>query len=143
MKAFSINSAYYRDRAVKTRDCRMWEEHVLHLMAASGPQQAIKDIKSAYNPEEHAFSIRLCHVYPKDFFFNAKGRISSRTFDLSNTEKLLIDLLFDEKHQRTGISPIETLATNDCNLVRLYSYKMPGDDYAIKITISLVKKPTA
>lgn len=141
-KAYSINAAYCRDRAYKNRDCRDWEENFLFLLSDKNVQTPLAEIRAAFNPDAHSYAIRMVFVYPEETYFNMKDRVSSKTFDLSNVEKLCLDLLFDEKHCG-GIHGKEftNLATNDVHVTQLSSFKRPGQEFAIRFDIKLVNKP--
>lgn len=140
-KAFSINAAHYRDRSMKTKECRDWERQVLYLLSSPDIQSKILELRAAFDPDKHAFSIRLCFEYPPEVFFNAQGKLSARSFDLSNTEKLLIDLLFDEKYARNSHVAVQNLAANDKYVTSLLSCKKPGTRYNIHVAIKLVPQP--
>lgn len=121
MKAFSLNAAFYASRKIKTRECREWERGIESYLLRS---LAIKKL-AAYKE----FHVSMGFVYPQQVFYNAKGDISAKTFDLSNSEKLLLDCIF-----RVIGSP-----ANDKMVTQLISSKQPGDQYLIKIEIFAVE----
>jgi hypothetical protein len=117
-KAFSINQAYYATRKVKTRACRDWEEGVAHALKQCG----LPNLSKYKFPCE----VALEFVYPVSIFYNKEGRISAKTMDLSNVEKLFIDVLFGQ-----------VLQYNDKNIVKLTSSKRAGFSWAINGTLEL------
>lgn len=123
MKAFSINAAYYKTRAIKTPACKEWESLLEHHLAVPLFAQF-----SAGHAAEDTYSIEIHTVYPRYKFYNSTGAVSAKTFDISNTEKLFIDVLFGS-----------VLQINDKHIVSMVSTKSPGIDYAIKFKIERLK----
>lgn len=115
IKAFSINQAFYATRKVKTKDCRDWETRV-EAMLNEVPN--IKKLATFKN-----FHIEIDVIWPEAIYYNSKGDISSKTFDVTNTEKLLIDCLF------------KVIGTNDKYITKLTSSKAAGHGYEIRIRI--------
>lgn len=76
-----------------------------------------------FEGEAHLY---LEFVYPESVFRNKLGHISARTYDLSNIEKLFIDVLFGQ-----------FLGINDKNITQLISVKSVGPAYAIKVVLEL------
>lgn len=113
--AFSINKSTYTDKRHKTQAFRNWEQqfniwlgsHVGELCKLQGP----------------TFAIEMNFEYPRDMFYNKGGVISSKTFDLSNVEKPIQDLIF------------KAMDKNDKLIVSLNSLKYPGCTHAIHIRI--------
>jgi hypothetical protein len=137
---FSINSYYGRDRRHKTPAAREWEQQVFHALSAKYPQQVLKELREAYLPEKHSWSIRLIAFYPN--FFTKSGNISNKTHDITNWEKPLVDLLFSPRyHDAPYPYGAPNLNCDDRFLVSLYSRKRPyrGEDQRawIKIQIGL------
>jgi len=120
-KAFSINSAYYRNRAIKTVECKTWEKEVLELLSE---YKELYEIGADHKKHPATYALELDFVYPDYIFYNKAGEISSKTFDLSNVEKLLIDLIFDK-----------TMGVNDKYIVSLHSKKMAGPVHLIRVRL--------
>lgn len=72
------------------------------------------------------FAVLLEFVYPKAVFYNKQGTISSKSHDLSNVEKGLIDLIFGA-----------TMGVNDKYITKLVSTKRSGAEYSINVQIEL------
>ena len=106
MPAFSINKSTYTDKRHKTQEFRIWEgqfniwlnEHKLHLSYLTGP----------------VYAVEMFFEYPYEVFYNKAGAINSKTFDLSNVEKPILDLIF------------RAMEKNDKTVVELSSMKYPG-----------------
>lgn len=122
-KGFSVNAAYYATRKIKTQACREWEVDKLHQL---DDIKDLVDLKQTWEERGGYFSIEIVHEYPHHVFFNKQGLVSSKTFDCSNVEKLLIDLIFGR-----------TLGIDDKNIVKLVSEKRVGAYHNIKVKIQL------
>lgn len=142
---FSINSAYYKKSKVRTQKCRAWGDRI-HAQL-SQPENAKKIVDFRTKIEEKSFiHAELRFYYPKSKLYTKRGGISRLSMDLSNIEKMLIDLLFDKKY--TGrISdanlPIQTLCADDKLLTRLTSEKIvsPDNTYTTVVELSLFSLP--
>lgn len=119
IKAYSINAYHYATRRVITKEARVWSDMVKeHLRAIP----CLAEFKSEY--DYTPISIYISIHYPKQIFYNKEGLISSKTMDISNTEKILIDLIFKE-----------TLDINDKYITYMESSKHAGDSYMISFRI--------
>lgn len=127
-RAFSINQATGRDARFKSSSYKEWYT-ILKQQIIAHPEYANLLILAEDFLADETQAIELdYHVqYPADFFKNSKGLISSRTFDVSNTEKLFVDMLLGD-----------IMGINDKYVHKLVSSKGPGDSYALKFTIRLV-----
>ena len=94
---FSINKMFLRNRKY-TVAARKYRFTVLKALQEKANAAKLKQIREAFNPLIHSFSITLISHYPTVTFFNKKGTISARTMDLTNTEKLLVDCFFSQKY---------------------------------------------
>jgi hypothetical protein len=125
MKAFSINSYYYASRKVKTKEAREWEEEFMqHLEEEKG----LTDLALDFSEHGGTFIVSIWIQYPHHVFYNNQRIISSKTFDCSNTEKIIIDRIFGDKMQ-----------VNDKHITELHSYKEVGPRHCIKIRIQHLK----
>lgn len=124
IKAFSINAYHYANRKIKTKEARAWEElFLLHIPADAALQ--MKTMSKKFEQFGGSFNLHLTFGYPKEIFFNKDEEISARTFDLSNVEKPIMDLLF-----------LRTMKVDDRFVNKLTSKKECADYYKIKIHIS-------
>lgn len=123
IKPFSINAAYYRTRSIKTAACREWEAAVKELL---DEHKILHEMADNWKKTGGVFQIRLEFVHPHYVFFNKAGLISSKSFDLSNLEKLLIDVLFGQ-----------FMDVNDRNITKLTSVKYAGTTWCIKVKLEL------
>lgn len=136
-RGFSINKAYYNkgNMKVRTQECRAWGASIVRKLANSEIQEQIKWFREQYKPDQHGLAINLSFGVLPEFFFTKSGLISIRSLDLTNVEKLLVDIIFNKKFDT---SEYESLNIDDKCLVQLYSEKIPSQDWIISVSLSLV-----
>jgi hypothetical protein len=102
----------------------------------------LKQLREAFDPQLHCYAIDLTFYYEHADFYTKKGQVSSKTQDLSNCEKILIDCIclpkFFTEYPPYGI---ENLNVDDRFVVDLVSRKRPADKQAVHFTISIIDKP--
>lgn len=124
IKAFSVNSYYYKNRAMKTKEAREYEQLVLaHLGESAKGLLALAD---KWRISGGVFHIAICNNYPATIFYNRHGQISAKTFDVSNIEKPLLDLIF-----------IHYMGVDDKHVVAMKSCKQVGS-IGIDIAVELI-----
>jgi len=112
----SINAAYYKTRSIKTTACKNYEQ-VLAMCMANVP--GLTELKHYTN-----FVVDYIFVHPESVFYNKEGRISAKSFDLTNCEKLLQDVLFT------------TIGADDRFVTRMTSSKVAGHTWEIRVTVT-------
>ncbi len=125
--AFSVNKYTYSDRRHKTAEARAWEASIIAQL------NEVKELSAmAEDWKQHGgyFELTIHVFYPAYVFYTASGEISGRTFDCSNVEKPLQDLLFKQ------------MGLNDKLVKRLVSEKFAGVDYHIQFTLQLFFEQT-
>jgi len=137
---FSINNAYYRNRQ-RNQKCRQWGDNIL-------PQLEKLDKKFTKFREyvnkrinTHSLDIEIIFYYPKEKLLTKTGKVSRNSMDLSNVEKLLIDLIYDKKYYERGNL---NLNLDDCLNTGLTSKKRvsPNGKYHIHVKIQTLKNST-
>lgn len=140
---FSINSAYYNKGGgkVRTKECRAWGDDVLQQLQLY--KQQILEFKNIYDAEKHGLSLDLTFNIPKRYYYTVEGRVSSRSADLTNVEKLIQDLLFDSRFNGRAVNgkKIYNLDINDKCVLQLSSKKLPSDRFRIEVSVSLIPLP--
>lgn len=130
--AFSINAATCRDARFKTVAYKDWYSKIKASIQMNGSYKSLLDFAETFKQDNHqSIEIEIDIYYPNWLFYTSKGTISSKTFDISNTEKILIDLLL-----------VDILQINDKNVTRLISSKHPAKAYGINITLALMPYST-
>lgn len=128
MKAFSINAFYSRDVRHITKEGRAWCQELYFRLDEQ--REKLQPIIDAFNVAGGQFWVTVVVRYPATIFYNKQGQVSARTFDLSNTEKSLLDVLFTK-----------VMGIDDRFITKLVSCKTPSTEYGIDLTIELEAKP--
>jgi hypothetical protein len=128
LEPLSINSTYIRGHngVVKSSAARQWTQTLFHML--NQPQHIgafawLRDI----DLKTQGYKFTITTVYEESVFFTKKKELSSRTQDLSNTEKSLIDCFclpkFAVEEPPYGI---QNLQCDDKHVVELVSRKAYG-----------------
>ncbi len=123
-KAFSVNAYTYSDKRHKTSEAKAWEKQILEQLNEVKELSAIADewrLSGGY------FILQIAIFYPSYLFYTQTGEISGKTFDCSNVEKPLQDLIFKQ------------MGLNDKLVKRLVSEKSASTHHCIEITLRLVQ----
>lgn len=126
MRAFSINAATYRDARFKTKEYKEWHLELQNRICDSDIYKDLLDLASDFKAEGGTFEVTLCVVYPFHVYYNKSKQISAKTFDVTNTEKLLVDVLFGD-----------IMEVNDRYITKCTSSKRAGAMHEIEISIEL------
>lgn len=141
---FSINQMFTL-RNYKTASYKKWQEFFIHEMLRDNTQSALAEIREFFDPKKHAMSLKLQYYFPKSVLFNSSGTLSSRSFDLSNIEKNVIDLLcLPRTHEAADDWGAPNMNLDDKNIVRLVSEKSHSPDGTtfIVATINIIDLET-
>jgi len=140
LEPFSINAVYYRDRRHKTQAYRDWELSIFQCLNAPDIQQQLSDLRKAYDENKHCFSVDFTFYFPN--LLNKSGKISSRVEDLSNVEKVLLDVLFLPKfHVQDFPFGCKNINADDKYVLSLTSKKKLGPKPGINVKVALVDYP--
>lgn len=138
VKPFSINQVHYRDGKRKTRECRDWEITVFNALNTPEYLASMALLRQDFDPKKHAFKIELTCCYPASYFRTKDGNISSKTQDITNWEKPLVDLIFLDKY---SLSPspfgIENIQIDDKFIVEMLSKKVAYDGANTMLLVSV------
>lgn len=137
VKPFSINNAYYKQTFTMTRECRQWRFTVIKALSSQNNLTEITKFRESFNPKLHGIALSLKFIIPHDWFYTQEGEVSLRSMDLSNVEKLLIDILFDKRF--TERRELANLNINDKAIIHLDSQKHPGNSWKIIIEAKLIE----
>jgi len=133
-RAFSINKAYYKNRQ-RTQACRAWGDAILEQLFKMEDHLKQFHDHVEENINDVNLVVKLIFYIPEDKMFTAKGKVSRRGQDLTNVEKLFIDLLFDKRYNERGWV---NLNLDDTLITRLISEKRVSKDnsYEIRVHVS-------
>ena len=129
---FSVNKAYYRrgKSIVRTKECRVWGDDVLLKLQLPEIKKKLKAFSNAVEPSRcKGLEVSIIFYLPPSIMYTKTGKISRRSQDLSNVEKLLIDLIFDPRFHGRLIHEkvITNLNLDDCLVTKLTSEKCVND----------------
>lgn len=132
---FSINAMYSRDKRYKSALYRQWEMRFISQLRKKTAQAQIQKIREAYRPGD-TFAVKLTYHYHK--FYNKQGMITAHVEDLSNTEKITLDLLFLPKyHVLPEPYGAPNVNVDDRFITSLVSRKMQAKDPEDKIVVTI------
>lgn len=121
-KPFSVNAYHYRDKRHKTQEARDWEANLLRLLEEHSKR--LQELAEDYKRMGGCFYIAISAIYPPHIFYNKQRQISSRTLDVTNFEKPIVDVIFGQ-----------VMGVNDKVVVECLSRKAAGPFYAININL--------
>jgi hypothetical protein len=124
MKAFSVNAMTYKDARLKTKEYRLW--HAQFQKELEPYAKKFNDINKAWNNGGAHLELRIEVVYPENIFYTKAGHVSAKTFDVSNIEKPIQDLVV---RHAAGI--------DDRFVTKLVSTKRAGLHHEINIELEL------
>lgn len=142
---FSINSAYYLkgNGKVRTAECRQWGDAVLGQLQSY--RDEMRQFTAEYDRSKEAVTVNILFKIPTNKYYTYEKTISSRSTDLTNVEKLLVDLIFDARFFGRTVNgqKIINLNINDKDIVDLVSSKRPSYKYNIQIIIDKILLPVS
>lgn len=138
VKPYSVNSYYYRNRSIKRREAVEWEHTIIEHLRNKEYQDKIEEFRNLFSPSKHSIEIHIKLQYPKELLYTKKHQISSKSFDISNTEKPLIDVIFLSKY---STKTSRNLEIDDKYITKMIVEKVAGKDHLITINIKLVDLP--
>lgn len=141
---FSINTSHYIRTKTRTKECRDWGDKILLQLQKQIIQIAFGCLRKNFDETKHGIIFEITWYHPRKKFFTQKdGSVSRRTKDLSNIEKLLIDLICDKRFNgrvfKVGKIPkiIKNLNIDDQYIVDLISKKRPHDKTFCEIEVGI------
>lgn len=138
LKAFSINDYFHNNRAHgKRKEAREWEYAINWAMR--GLESEFQALRASFDPEVHGLEVTLTFYYSN--LKTKAGKLNKKVYDLSNCEKVLLDLLLNPVNHGTPPYKSPNLNIDDTFVVALHSYKAPADKDGIGVKIQLVPQP--
>lgn len=130
---FSVNKAHYRN-GNRTTQCRAWGDLILEQI--ENYRDEIELFREQFDKLNQSLNTELIFLYPSSILLTKKGYVSRRSSDLSNIEKMLVDLIFDPKFFQRGTNNLnldDTLVTSQLSKKRI----SPTDSYQIIVHITI------
>jgi len=140
-KAFSVNSMYGKRRTYTTSAYQDWAHGIFYQLNTEENLEAMKILRETFDPSSHYYSIKITTYYPYALLITQKGILSSKAFDVSNTEKPLIDLIFLPKYYGLSLPyGALNLKIDDRYIGDLHSIKRvsPDDEFKIKVELEII-----
>lgn len=135
-RAISVNDSYYGNRKFgMKKEAKEWTYAVNWELAKHSSQ--FESLKNQFNPKIHGLSVSFLFIYKE--FFNKSGSISSKIYDLTNCEKLLLDLIVDSAHHGPAPYKSPNLNINDKHVIELISRKTSGSADEIVVEIKIIE----
>lgn len=156
--SFSINSYYYYPvlnsdiaaynskkrkriyaKPVRSADARNWARSVFTELNKPYNLQKMKEFREHFDEKTMSIGIEIGVYYPK--LYTKCGKIHKYTYDCSNFEKPLIDLIFDKKFfKRPAPEGCKNLNVDDRFITELVSKKLQSDTDRDYMTVTLYTK---
>ena len=138
IKPYSVNAYFYGNRAIKKREAVEWEQKIIEFLRTKETQSDLNNFRNSFDPSKHSISVDIKLTYPRKILYTQKKQLSAKAFDISNTEKPLIDVLFLPKYSTESSRNIEL---DDKYITRMISEKVVGANYSIDVKIQLLNLP--
>lgn len=138
VRSYSVNKLYYRDQRFKRQETYEWMAQVFNQLSLQEHQDNLKALKDFFDPKKHCLQFQIVEYYTAEKFTASNGEISSKTFDISNIEKPLIDLFCDSKYyDEPHPYGCKNLSINDKFVTELYSSKRLGNFPRLEVSIKI------
>lgn len=138
-KPFSINATYAGSRKFITKACLEWRyDFINQINQQEYILDALESLRYHFDPLKHYYSVSLTQYYPREILFNKKGEFGSRSMDLSNTEKGIIDLLFlPQFYELPNPEGFRNLNLDDKHIGEIHSAKRASDNGTYRLDVSI------
>jgi hypothetical protein len=134
--SFSINRMYYANKMSKTKEARDWTLVIQRELMKKNVQSAMEEVRSTFDPMLHFLRVELDFFYPHATMWNKEGTISAKKHDVSNIEKPLIDIIYDEAYKCL----INNLGINDKYNLELESRQGVHEESIIHVRLFVKKR---
>lgn len=137
---FSTNSAYVRKTFNLNGECRLWRKTVIKALKMPQNQAVMDQVRDTFFSPVHGIVAHITFNLSYMTYFTLKGDVSAKSMDLSNIEKLLIDIIFDERFFERG--EIRNCNINDKYILKLHSEKNPVLTSNIVVDLHVYERPS-
>lgn len=139
IKPLSINATYH-DFGM-TADAKQWFHTVFHYLDKKENQEKLETLRKFFDPTLHSLRFSLTMFAPKEIFYTKAGTMSGRLIDATNWEKSVVDAFCLSKHaDKPAPYGVKNLMTDDRYVKRLFSQKVVGTSWAIRVSIVIGPK---
>lgn len=136
--SFSVNKMYYANKMNKTTEARAWTTQIQRSLMKKEAQEAMKTIRESFNETTDFLSVELEFYYPEKVMFTKENKITCKKgkHDVSNIEKPLIDIIYDDTYSTL----INNLAIDDANNLELHCKQGIFEEHIIVVRISVLDR---
>lgn len=139
-ETFSVNKLYYNQPGFKrTQEAREWSHTVFNELNCSYNRDQMRRFREAFQPAYQAIEVTIVERIPVEQYFKVGSwEISSKTFDRTNIEKPLVDLIFLPKYfTRSVPDGCNNLNLDDKYIYQVVSRKEPSPFDYTYVTVTL------
>lgn len=140
LKPLSVNSTYYRsfNGVTKTSAANDWTHTIFYILSSEENARALRELRECFDPKLHVLYFSIFVLYPKSIFYTKAGVVNSKTIDLSNCEKSIIDA-FCLKRYFNDPAPAgcQNLNTDDRYVTEMWSRKGVAEDGRHRIEVEI------
>lgn len=137
LPALSINRWSGVSKRFISTEAKHWIQDVQYALSGPQNQNQLALIRDSFNAKKHSIGVALHFISPQNEFYNKQGLFSSRTCDITNVEKPLVDVLFLAKYSD---STYRSLEVDDKYISEMQSRKSAGTAYQIQVRIWLIAR---
>ena len=137
-KPYSVNAYFYGNRSIKKREAVEWESRIIEFLRTEKTQKDLNNFRNSFDSSKHSILVDIILTYPQEIIYTKKQQLSAKAFDISNTEKPLIDVLFLPKYSTKTSRNIEI---DDKYISKMSSEKVAGNSHNIEVKIQLKDLP--
>jgi hypothetical protein len=144
LKPFSVNASYVRTYSgvTKSSGAREFSAQVFNIISRDIEAAKLSELRSKFDPKEHCYKVQITAYYPESEYYTKKHEMSSKTLDITNFEKILVDCLFLPKFNDEPFPyGAPNLNCDDRYLAEMASRKLGANKRLLEITISVHQKP--
>jgi hypothetical protein len=126
VKPLSINSTYYSNKGHgKTADAQDWFHTVFYTLDKAVNQTKLTELRGFFDPTKHGLRFGITVFVPEKLLYTKDGgKLSSKTVDLSNLEKSIVDAFCLPAHaEKQAPYGCQNLQIDDRYVNRLFSCK--------------------
>lgn len=144
LKPFSVNASYVRtfNGVRKSSGASEYSAQIFNVISRESEAAKLQELQSKFDPKEHCYKLKITAYYPEAEYYTKKHELSSKTIDISNAEKLIVDCLFLPKFNEEPFPyGARNLNCDDRYLVEMTSRKLGANKRLIEVTIEIWPKP--
>lgn len=124
IKPVSVNAYTYGSKKWKTQEARDYEREFNKLLEPY--LSAMILMAETWRKSYGTYKVGVTVTHPCAIFYTRKGQVSSKSFDVDNVLKPILDMVF------------RRMDVNDKHVTELTSRKIPGEAWEIRVSLELI-----